>query len=266
MHICKQQYLKLYLKLLTSFMIGVASLLIGTITIDAAQTTAAHKTPTVKKHVLDDLALTVHQQNTTPQLAVTNVSRNKPAKKVAAKKKAPKKVAPKKKATVKKNAPKKAAPKKKTPTKKKNTKSIRKQVKPKTTKKKKAAPVRKNKLAPLYNAPFIKNGKPHGRPQLTGAKRLAFEKKVYNWQIKNSPDGKLRDPYPPREILHWKPGQSRKNKVDFGHKKHHEYKKWFDMYKYRKITLQQFKAHEFDPNNFYIQAIGKNRSRIYEAK
>lgn len=122
------------------------------------------------------------------------------------------------------------------------------------------------KKGALYNAPYIKNGKPNGRPKLTGKKRLAFEQAVYNRQIRNSPDGKLRDPNPPREILYWKPGQPRTGKVDFGHKKHHEYNKWFLKYKNREITLAQFKQHEFNPDNFYIESISKNRSKRFEAK
>lgn len=278
MRIHSKQHSMMHITLAATLIIGLASFFMSTATVDASVHTASSKT----KQLID--TPTIVEQPTAPQLAITNTTRTKqqkapaktnkkavkPAKKVV---KAPKKGTinkskpHSKKTTVKQN--KKHVVRKQVkakPVKKKSTKRPHKPVKPKVTKKKKTAPVRKTKLAPLYNAPYIKKGKPYGRPQLTGAKRLAFEKAVYNWQIKTSPDRKLRDPYPPREILHWKPGQSRKNKVDFGHKKHHEYKKWFDMYKYRKITLQQFKAHEFNPKHFYIQSIGKNRSRIYEAK
>ncbi len=44
---------------------------------------------------------------------------------------------------------------------------------------------------PLENGPYIKNGKTRGRPQLSGEKKLGFEKDVFNKQI--DPDGILRD-------------------------------------------------------------------------
>ena len=36
-----------------------------------------------------------------------------------------------------------------------------------------------DKLPPLEDGPYIKNGKPNGRPTLSGKKKLEFEKEVY---------------------------------------------------------------------------------------
>ena len=46
-------------------------------------------------------------------------------------------------------------------------------------------------LEPLVNGPYIRDGKPYGRPTLTGDKKLEFERAVYNKQV--DPDGVLRD-------------------------------------------------------------------------
>ena len=68
-------------------------------------------------------------------------------------------------------------------------------------------------LPPLENGPYIKNGKPNGRPTLSGKKKLEFEKEVYKKCVDE--DGVLRDPNT-REIFNWKPGEPRKGVVDFG--------------------------------------------------
>lgn len=70
-------------------------------------------------------------------------------------------------------------------------------------------------LEPLVNGPYIRDGKPYGRPTLTGDKKLEFERAVYNKQV--DPDGVLRDPNT-GDVIDWKPGQSRRGVADFGHK------------------------------------------------
>ena len=93
-------------------------------------------------------------------------------------------------------------------------------------------------LEPLVNGPYIRDGKPYGRPTLTGDKKLEFERAVYNKQV--DPDGVLRDPNT-GDVIDWKPGQSRRGVVDFGHKEGKTYKKMFEKYKNREITLQELR-------------------------
>ncbi|HDR7800111.1 TPA: WXG100 family type VII secretion target [Bacillus tropicus] len=114
---------------------------------------------------------------------------------------------------------------------------------------------------PLENGPYIKNGKPRGRPQLSGEKKLGFEKDVFNKQI--DPDGILRDPNT-SETIDWKPGRPRKGKVDFGHTEGNSYKKMFEKYKHGEITLEELKEFQFNPDNFRLETPSANRSHKYE--
>lgn len=118
------------------------------------------------------------------------------------------------------------------------------------------------KLPPLENAPYIKNGKPNGRPSLSGNAKLEFEQAVYNRQV--SPDGILRDPNPPFEIIDWKPGDPRKDVVDFGHLQGESYNDMFLKYKNRDITLDELKEFQFNPDNFQIEIPSKNRGHKFE--
>ena len=113
----------------------------------------------------------------------------------------------------------------------------------------------------LKDGPYIKDGKPNGRPTPTGKKKLEFEQAVYDAQV--SPDGVLRDPNT-GEVIDWKPGQSRKDVVDFGHKAGKEYIDVFNKYKSGEITLDQLKEFQFDPNNFQIEVPHNNRGHLFE--
>ena len=73
----------------------------------------------------------------------------------------------------------------------------------------------------------------------------------------------LRDPNT-NEILNWKPGQPRKNVVDFGHKPGRSYNEMFQKYKNREISLQELKDFQFDPQNYRIEAPSANRSHLFE--
>lgn len=115
----------------------------------------------------------------------------------------------------------------------------------------------KNNPNALINGPYIKNGHPNGRPKLTGKKRLEFEIAVYNRCV--GTDGILYDPNT-HEVLNWKPGQSRRGLVDFGHVSGKTYNEMFLKYKNGQITLEQLKAFQFDPNNYRIEAPSANRS------
>ncbi len=117
------------------------------------------------------------------------------------------------------------------------------------------------KVTPLKNGPYIKNGKPNGRPGPSGKAKLEFEKAVYNRQV--GKDGILRDPNT-KQILNWKPGDPRTGKVDFGHKPGKNYCKMFEKYKYGKISLEQLKAFQSNPKNFRIEGYSPNRGHLYE--
>ncbi|WP_207706282.1 GH-E family nuclease, partial [Clostridium sp. HBUAS56017] len=114
---------------------------------------------------------------------------------------------------------------------------------------------------PLENGPYIKNGKPNGRPTLSGEKKLQFEKDVYNNNV--DPDGILRDPNE-GDIIDWKPGQPRKDVVDFGHKSGYGYKDMFEKYKNGKITLDELKEFQFNQDNYRLETPSANRKHIYE--
>ena len=119
-----------------------------------------------------------------------------------------------------------------------------------------------NDIVEKVNGPYIKNGKPNGRPTVTGKKKLEFEIEVYNEQL--SPDGILREPYPPYDILNWKPGQPRKGIVDFGHTKGNSYIQMFEKYKNNLITLDELKEFQYNPKNFRIEKPSSNRNHFYE--
>ena len=117
----------------------------------------------------------------------------------------------------------------------------------------------------LRDGPYIKDGKPNGRPSLSGDEKLQFEQDVYDAQIANSPDGLLHDPHT-GEVIDWKPGDSRTGVVDFGHKTGEEYIDMFNKYKSGEITLEELKDFQFNPDNYYLETPANNRSHIYEGR
>ena len=114
---------------------------------------------------------------------------------------------------------------------------------------------------PLENGPYIKDGKPKGRPQLHGKKKLEFEQEVYNNCV--DPDGILRDPNT-KQVIDWKPGQPRKDVVDFGHRPGYSYHEMFLKYKNQEISLDELKEFQFDPENYRLETPSANRSHKYE--
>lgn len=118
-----------------------------------------------------------------------------------------------------------------------------------------------NGKTPLENGPYIKDGKPNGRPTLSGKKKVEFEQTVYDKQV--DPDGVLRDPNT-GEILDWKPGERRDGKVDFGHTGGNSYNKMFEEYKNRNISLDELKDFQFNPDNYRIESPSSNRGHQYE--
>ncbi|NFB73524.1 HNH endonuclease (plasmid) [Clostridium butyricum] len=113
----------------------------------------------------------------------------------------------------------------------------------------------------LVNGPYIKNGKPNGRPAASGKKKLQFEKDVYNDNV--DLDGILRDPNT-GEVIEWKPGQPRREVVDFGHKSGYSYKEMFNKYKNGDITLNELKDFQTNPDNYRLETPSANRSHKFE--
>ena len=113
----------------------------------------------------------------------------------------------------------------------------------------------------LENGPYIKDGKPKGRPTLSGVKKLQFETEVYNRCI--GLDGVLRDPNT-NEIINWVPGQARSGIVDFGHTAGNGYSSMFQNYRNGIITLEELKEFQFNSNNYQLETPSTNRSHLYE--
>ncbi len=122
----------------------------------------------------------------------------------------------------------------------------------------------KQKIFPaknIQNAPYIKNGKPNGRPSPTGKSKEKFIENLYKQQV--GKDGILRDPHT-GEIIPWKPGDPMKNIVDIGHKTGKEYTKVFAKYQQGQWSLDKLKAFQSNPKNFYLEIARNNRSHKFE--
>ena len=123
----------------------------------------------------------------------------------------------------------------------------------------------KPKPVELEDGPYIKDGKPNGRPSLSGEEKLKFEQDVYDAQISSSPDGLLHDPHT-GEAIDWKPGEPRNGVVDFGHKTNMEYNDMFQKYKAGEISLDELKDFQFNPDHYYLETPSSNRSHLWEGK
>lgn len=113
----------------------------------------------------------------------------------------------------------------------------------------------------IQNAPYIKDGKPNGRPGPTGKAKEEFLNDLYKNQV--GKDGILRDPNT-GQVLDWKPGDPMKNIVDIGHKTGKEYNKVFPKYQQGKWSLDQLKSFQSNPKNFQLEAASSNRSHFFE--
>lgn len=123
-------------------------------------------------------------------------------------------------------------------------------------------------LPPLVNGPYIRNGKPHGRPRPRGAARVAHEAGVEAQAAAAAAargETVYRDPNSGRK-LNWKGGQPRKGLVDLGHVPGQEYRIFFEKYRTGKIVLDDLKIHESTAANFQLEGTYEKRSRKYERK
>ena len=92
---------------------------------------------------------------------------------------------------------------------------------------------------PLVNGPYIRNGKPYGRPHPGKKEMSTFEETVYAASVGNGQV--LKDPNT-AAILPWKPGEPRQNVVDFGHKPGRSYRSVFEKYRSGEITKEDLIA------------------------
>ena len=114
---------------------------------------------------------------------------------------------------------------------------------------------------PLVNGPYIRNGKPYGRPHPGKKEMSTFEETVYAASVGNGQV--LKDPNT-AAILPWKPGEPRQGVVDFGHKPGRSYRSVFEKYRSGEITKEDLIAFQKDPANYQIESPSANRSRRYE--
>ena len=133
-------------------------------------------------------------------------------------------------------------------------------VPPKKTSKNVAAET-ETKTYPLENGPYIRDGKPYGRPKPSGERKKKFEETIYN--ISEKENGMVKDANG-EGYMKWKPGESRKDVIDFGHKKGKEYHKQFLKYKNGEISVEGLREHEYNPDNFQLEVPSSNRSHRHE--
>ena len=116
-------------------------------------------------------------------------------------------------------------------------------------------------LEPLVNGPYIRNGNPYGRVGVKGKAKDRMREFLY-WRDVGS-DGILRDPNT-GEVIPWKPGQPANGVVDIGHKSGRSYHSVFEKYRKRLISLEEFRAGEYDPDNFQLELPRSNRGRKHD--
>jgi|GEM_PF-3143817 len=90
--------------------------------------------------------------------------------------------------------------------------------------------------------------------------------KVWNEAAKNSPDGQVRDPNPPHEILTWDKARGRYDQWHMGHRKGFEYRKLVDRLVNGEIDFEGFMKEYLDPKNYWPEDPIKNMSHGHEAE
>ncbi len=106
------------------------------------------------------------------------------------------------------------------------------------------------------------------RPYLDPKNRPSFRKgipeKVFETARKNSPDGKVRDPYRTDKIIEWEPGQPRKGVWDMGHLPEHKYSEMHKRYLNGELTPKEFRDWYNNPNNYRPELPNTNRGHKIE--
>ena len=119
-------------------------------------------------------------------------------------------------------------------------------------------------LATIDNRPYIKDGKPNGRPSY----RKEFEYDLYTDYLQRNnitkpADAIVRDEIT-GEVINWLPGQPRKGVVDFGHSQKSKYSNIFQNYLNERMTPKEFRDWYNDPKNYRFETPNTNRSHAYE--
>ena len=119
-------------------------------------------------------------------------------------------------------------------------------------------------LATIDNRPYIKDGKPKGRPSY----RQEFEYDLYTDYLQRNnitkpADAIVRDEIT-KEVINWLPGQPRKDVVDFGHSPKSKYSNIFQNYLNEKMTPKEFRDWYNNPQNYRFETPHTNRSHVYE--
>ena len=119
-------------------------------------------------------------------------------------------------------------------------------------------------LVTIDNRPYIKDGKPKGRPSY----RKEFEYDLYTNYLKRNNITKPADAIVRDEItgeaINWLPGQPRKGVVDFGHLPKSKYSEIFKEYLNEKRTPKDFRDWYNNPQNYRFETPHTNRSHAYE--
>jgi|GEM_PF-688196 len=119
-------------------------------------------------------------------------------------------------------------------------------------------------LATIDNRPYIKDGKPKGRPSY----RKEFEYDLYTDYLQRNnitkpADAIVRDEIT-KEVINWLPGQPRKGVVDFGHLPKSKYSEIFKEYLNEEKNPKDFRDWYNNPRNYRFETPHTNRSHVYE--
>lgn len=109
----------------------------------------------------------------------------------------------------------------------------------------------------IINGPYVKDGKPYGRPSY---KKGQIEEV---WENAKGLDGKVRDPNT-GEILEWDKSINRNGQWDMGHIKNEKYFDKWKEYQQGKISKKDFLDWYKDPKNYRPESPSANRSHLYE--
>ena len=104
------------------------------------------------------------------------------------------------------------------------------------------------------------------RPYLKPGSRPSFRKGVVEkvWDNAKGPDGVVRDPHPPYEVIEWTPGTPRKGVWDMGHLSEQKYSEIWADYKAGKMTKEEFVDWYNNPEHYRPEVPIKNQSHKHE--
>lgn len=104
------------------------------------------------------------------------------------------------------------------------------------------------------------------RPYLDGS-RPSFRKDTVldTWKkaVEDSPDGVVRDPNPPYEVIDWKLGDRRANVWEMGHLPDQRYRDALERYRNGDYTPEEFRNWYNNPDHYRPETPKNNRSNRY---